>query len=651
MKYILIYILFFASAMALGSGQEVQVLKGQPVFLEFHIKDAAEPPTVLVTEQQTGKKALVVLKKQPGHEDIWYSFLVIRLGDDLPGPQVLQFQTRTGETLIAHSYQTLKGKHDSMAVTLFTDQQAHDDFAKQYEVRAKDEEIHRANALQKNAKSKEDLLLGSEALEALKRERMMQEQEKLSAEDKMKRKAMAVKVAKQASAMYAKGQFKKAESLYSKAKELDPENDSFYFQHGISLYKLGMYTQSLSVLALAEGGDLNQAEYDYYIALNHMKLKEFDRALEEFKEIQDEKDPNFSPIAAFFAGSIEYQFKKYTDAKASFEFVMENTKDPQLDKEAEKMVEEIDRIETFLAASKEVLRYSFNFGLGYDGNILNLPAQNAATDKDGYRSNYGLTLLLRMYHSMTQELSFQALYSDMYSVDTSFTPDATLQSADPQTLQASIPYKLTLSSQKKTYVINLVPSYSILNMDVTGDGRETITKTSGVASDISMSFAADWVASFKVEYVQEDSLLEATTENEDQSGTRGTIGTTQTKLLGLDGKQSLSVDFSYADNVANGKDNTYKQSTIGLTYGFPSFWSASAALRADYTTKDYPDATVLRNDKSINYTYSQYHDVSKTLTLSWALQFNENTSNLSLYTYDKVVANIGLVYTGAFSRD
>jgi tetratricopeptide (TPR) repeat protein len=242
-----------------------------------------------------------------------------------------------------------------------------------------------------NDRIQEQTRLSFEAQEAMKREELLKQQEAKSKEEKEKAKNLAAEKAKQAFAAYQKGKFDDAVKLYEEASSLDPENDVFYYQYGVSLYKVNNFNKSLSILSMAEGGDQNPIEHRYYVALNHLKLNEIDKAVSEFKEIKDEDDKSLSPISAFYAGNIELKQNKFKEAREDFQFVLDKSSDPQLDKEAEAKIEEIDRLEQFYESQKEIYKYVLFVGPQYDGNVLNVATQNLATNSEAIRLQYGVS--------------------------------------------------------------------------------------------------------------------------------------------------------------------------------------------------------------------------------------------------------------------
>ncbi len=497
------------------------------------------------------------------------------------------------------------------------------------------------------AKKAEEKRLSMEEEIAMKRERLRQEQESASAEDKRKRKDKALQLKNQADSAYKAGQYEAAEKLYGEASDLDSENTDFLYKYGVTLYKVGNYNKSLAILGFAEGEDVNSNEKAYYIALGHMKLKEYDKALKEFIELRAEDDPGLSPMASFFAGNIEFQTQKYPEARKSMEYTIDKSSDPQTDKAAEAMLEQIDKIESFMASMKEIFKYSANMGIIYDTNILNISKENLATDVSGYRINYGASFLYHWYRSYVTDFSSQIAMSDFYSMNKSFASDATLQATDPMELSINAPYKSQMQLGKKTYSFDFTPTYKSLYMAPTGGARSEILRTTSFVFEVTTAMSAVWISKFKIDYSMDKSLTTPATVDDDQNANKTTFSTSQIKLLNLKGTETLTGDISYLQNKADGKNNRYAKTSLGVTYGFPSFKESSGSLKLDYSMQPYSETAAARTDKVWSVTYAASKNLNKATSFSLSGQYSNSTSDQPTYTYDKYMITTMLTYTGS----
>lgn len=513
------------------------------------------------------------------------------------------------------------------------------------ELAKKQEEVRRKEQEQEQARIKMEQDL------AIQREEKIRQQQALSAREKQKIRDRAESLAQQAMNAYKVQNYVQAENLFQQATEVDSSNDKFYYQYGVTLYKNGKYNKSLATLSMAEGADVNKNEQAYYIALNQMKLKEYDKALKGFKEIRGENDPELSPVASFFAGNIEYQNQQYSDARTSFEYVVDNSKDPQLDREAENMLEEIDKLENFLSSPKEKFRYNFTAGAIYDQNILNISSSNASTDVGGFRVNYGASLTYHLYKGYRSELSGTASFSDYYSLNTKMQPDATLQAADPMELFFSLPYKMQFDAAKKNYNLDITPGYKNLIMNPDATTRRNILTTTSIGSNLSTAMTGTWLTAYKFEYASDVSQLSPASTDDNSSATKYTLGTTQTYLLDPKGSESIAGDLLFLQNQATGKNNRYLKTALGVTYAFPFIQESSGSFKFDYSSQNYSEASTARVDNILTLTLSNTKDLTKSLNMNLSLQYTNSASDLDVSKYNKFMLTSLFTYSGSVLKE
>ena len=159
---------------------------------------------------------------------------------------------------------------------------------------------------------------------------------------------------KSAQQLISQEKYADAEKLFAQAVELDPTNSTFYYQYAVTLYKLENYNKSVVILRLAQGGEVNEVEKRYYVGMNLLKLREFEGAVTEFDAVQAANNESLSPSAAFFKGVIRFQKEQYDTAKKDFEYVLDNSKDPRLDQQAETYIEQIANVMAFEKEKKKL---------------------------------------------------------------------------------------------------------------------------------------------------------------------------------------------------------------------------------------------------------------------------------------------------------
>tara|TARA_B110001454_G_C12723330_1_gene436743 strand:- start:33390 stop:35402 length:2013 start_codon:yes stop_codon:yes gene_type:complete len=664
-------LLFFSTSMALALGQQITLLENQPIYIEFQTQNKSSNTSqfISVTEVQTKRRASVELMPTVQDKSILTGYFRIQMNLEKYPSQLLEFETKTGNKLYAFVLPNTNTSEKALSVVLFQTEKEWQAYSVQFmnkateDLKKKLQEVKTAKGLNPdqvqdkketivrlNDRIQEQSRLSFETQEALKREELLKQQQAQSEEAKRQSKQQAKILADRADKEYRAGKFQLAATSYQKAYELDPENDSFLYKYGVALYKVGNYNKSLSILSMAEGGDQNQIEHRYYVGLNHLKLNELDKALEDFADIQEEKDVELSPPAAFYAGTIEFQKALYPKAKERYQFVLDNSKDPKLDKKAEARIEEIDRIESFLESQKEILRYNLYTGLQYDGNVLNISTQNLTTGSEAYRLLYGGSLTYYYYRTMSSKYAAEAVLSDMYSVDKNFKSSSTIQAADPLQYGVRLPINYTYTWLKRSFSSNVIPYVFMLNMSDDGGSRKQILNSSGLALDTQWDQDSNKFHIVKFDYVVDKSSLEVSSTDDDQSAKRMSINYNWLKLLNQTGDKSVLADVGYISNASEGKNNTYNKVIVAGTYSFP--WSAKykGSARLDYSDLKYTNNSNERKDTIYGLTLGAAQDLSKRNNISLTLSYLVNNSNVEAYKYNKMVLGFIYSFSGSYSK-
>ena len=109
----------------------------------------------------------------------------------------------------------------------------------------------------------------------------------------------------------------------------------------MTLYRNEKFNEALVIFKIIEDEEQYKAEKPYYMGLTHYRLNELDAALAQFQEVKKHNHEVLSPAASFYEGLILFNQEKYEEAKAPFEFVLDNSKNPKLDEKAESYLDKI----------------------------------------------------------------------------------------------------------------------------------------------------------------------------------------------------------------------------------------------------------------------------------------------------------------------
>lgn len=428
-----------------------------------------------------------------------------------------------------------------------------------------------------------------------------------------------------------------SEAAFRKAIELNPSNRSYHFRHGAALLQMQKHDDSILALRLASGKDINPQEVNYYIGLNHVQLKEYDQAMSMFESIKLSQDPNYGSMASFYQGIVEYTRENYEAAKPHFQYTLDNSSNnPQIDAQAETYIEQIAAILQFEELKKKKWMLTLSLGEQYDSNVLSQPTGDpvgTATDKEGYRTMFMANLSYRPIFSATQEMLIALSYIDMYTLDKSFGSSASLQQADPYVMGISLPYKFIWP----TYQVLFTPGHEITHMDADGAGnREAILRANYLKADNTFIASENYFSNLNLEYRIEDSLLDSSeTPAADADATKISLASVNTYFT--DKKKTTAVigEASYSLNTAKGDDATYNHLEFAAGYLMPIFWESSLMTRLAWFQQKYPDHSLSRADNSTGLSLAMSKAFTTELSGSLSAGYNQNSSNIGDYTYDK----------------
>ncbi len=661
----IISVLLLLVAVPFAFARENKISQSQAILVELHdsVSDADEQ-MIRVRELESGKVTQLTLGKDPSTPQQWTGYFVIQFFKGDTSTKTLDFQTQSGESFSAYTSQDkmiqkviLFKTPEELALfeaNIAEEKQkiAEKQIAKQIIQVAKPKNpttpINKGKVdelVRQQGRLQEATQLSIEEAQEKKRAALLGQQQKMSAEAKNKKTSEAADLAKRADKLYKARKFKEAEKHYAQATDLDPAEDSYLYRYGISLYKVGNYNKSLAILSMADVDSDLSVEKDYYIALNNLKLKNHDKALKQFVEIREENSPEFSPISSFYAGSIESQQQKFADARKSLEYTIDNSKDPKLDRSAENMLEEIDRLESFYESKKEKFRFSIFTGLLYDTNVLNTAENNAATDTKAWRLFYGVSALAILFRDLSSDLGAKLSYSDYYSMDSKLQKSADIQSADSMDIGVTLPYHLDFKAGKRNFNIEVIPGYKNTFLPNSEGVRKVATKSTELSTTLSSPMKQDLYLSGRLDIGADQSMLDASFGDDDLSATRYGVTIIPTQMLDLKGEKTLTGELGYLFNNAAGKNNRYSKMSLAATVSYPTYYKGTATLRADYAIQDYKAATTPRKDTSIALTAGYSKDLTKQWNMLLSLQATTASSDVEIYKYNKYLVTSLFTYT------
>jgi hypothetical protein len=682
------FIFGLISCLSHFSPAQVKVSSSKPVRLEYKSKvwnkssTAIDNPSVLLRDSQSKKMVRVQLEETDVDSGLFWGSYSVTFGEQDLTPEIyfppqslltnpnsmatIEAMIKDG-TLIRKPYFIRDEGKGSHILTIFDSKeqaiQALEDYRK-LRTQTKSpvgEAALQAQALAEKEKAQKDALAKAAAdadmrakLENDERGRIeyfKKQFDLLSPAEKAKRQQEAKLVVQKGMGEYGKGNYKDAGISFAKSIELDPYFTSFYFQYGISLYQIKEYNRSLAILNMSKDSEVNVAEKNFYMGAIHMELKEIDTAIGKFDIAKAQKDPKYSALAAFYAGLLQYSAEKYEQAKANFEFVLDNSSDPKMDSQAETYIEQIANALAFKKEQEKKYLLNANLGLIYDSNILSIARSqlDQQTELAGYRWAYGGSIERRFLYTVEKDFSAILSASDMYSTNKSFAAEKTFQDTDPLSASIYFPFHLKGKAFDKGYQMTVNPGFETMFMNADGTGsRESIMDAIVLKNDHTFIMSNTWFATYALEFRSETYKIEASKGTDDDStATKIALSTTQTFFQNDKKTEAWIGELGMSQNTAKGANSTYNRLDFAATYMAPWKWDTTWTTRLALYYADYNTHTTGRKDTDAALTLGLNKPLSEKVSAALSGTYTNNASTLESSDYNKYVIMTTFTWTNS----
>lgn len=473
-----------------------------------------------------------------------------------------------------------------------------------------------------------------EQIEKQKAEERSRQEKLISERERAARKEKAAMLAEEGMALYDKSDYAAAEVKFHESVTLDPENKNYYFKYGVTLYRNQKFNEALVTLRLADLDAKTEIEKKYYMGLAHYRLAELDHAQRNFAEVAKSGDPIMGPSAEFYSGVISFTQEKYEAAKKSFETVIDTSKDPHMDEQAE---DYLDRIASAMVYRK-MREHKFSvmgvLGLMYDSNVLLYP-DNAADQ--GLPTDVADLRLLTI-----TEVGYRPVFNEHHEwsviLNAGLTNSAKNQSApaDPYIYNLSLPYSYKGVLWNKGYKFTAKPAHEILYMDPSATGKKSLVLTSELLTlENTFVMSKNWFSSYVFEYRHDASTAPDSTGPDNESANKFSIRAIQSVFLDKSRKQAVMGNLGFVDNVAIGANKRYLRYEIGANYIKPIFWNSSLTAGLNIYQLHYPSASTSRDDRNLTVSLGMIKPIRDWVTWGVTGSYTKNNSTVSQYQYTK----------------
>lgn len=489
-------------------------------------------------------------------------------------------------------------------------------------------------------------------LEAQKLAALLAKQAALDAAEKERRKKQAEKLSAEAFKLFQDGKLQEATDAFAKALEFDPDNHAYYFQYGVALYKLEKTDKSITYLSLADGPQVNAAEKNFYLGLNHFKLKAYDRALESFDKVIETKNPELSASATFYKGIIHFEKKDWIPARDAFQKVLDTSSDKALDQRAEQYIELILRTQQFETERKRKWQFTSTFGEQYDSNVTlasdSSLSQGSATNVAGYRSMFMGSGRYRPIYDEWHEFATQLDLVYMYTVDQSFSYVQSLANADPLVASLTAPWAYKGLLFGKGYKLDVIPGYESITMSADGNVSKEIIHSYVLNITNLVVMHERLFSNFNMEVRRDQNEISSLTGDNDSTAVKVKLVYSNLHMIPEKKGSMYTSEADVTFNQAEGKNASYNRLDLSVGYIRPFYWDTSATLKFAYYWLNYPLKSDNRTDSDYTFTAGLSKKLNDTYSTGFISTYAINNSSADASTYKKWTAMVTLSALTAF---
>lgn len=480
-------------------------------------------------------------------------------------------------------------------------------------------------------------------METKRRQKVKDDAKSWSASETKTNKNNASKLIKEGVQKTKAQDFKNSVNDFFTASDSIPNNEDIYEQYGVSLFRDKKFNQSIVVLELSEPSANRTVEKDFYLGMNYYQLKDYENAIKYFDKVITANDKSFSATAAFYKGSALIELKEFEKSKEAFQYVLDNSTDPEMDKRAEKFIEySLDR-KALEEKRSNWLFFDGVLGLIYDSNIIlandQAREQGTVTDEEGWRFLTQLTAKARPYYSESDEINIAVDVTNLKSFDTGFKHNPEAAKADPLLVGLSVPWTHRGTLSGKGYFFDLAPGYETIIMDLDGTGQSTITKSIKLDFNNTLVINKNWITKGDWFFSSNDSNINGDATGADSFAAG--LKLSSIFIINKDLERYLIPEFSYRINDAKSATYNFNRADIAVTFTSSIFENIMWNNRFAFYLANY------KNDRTDNnYTLSSGISTRISSHWNWGLMgsYIVNDSTTSSYNKYNIVTTFSFSY-------
>ena len=419
----------------------------------------------------------------------------------------------------------------------------------------------------------------------------------------------------------ALGDYEKALAVYKEALRLDSSLVEAYPDMGICLYQMGRYQEALKIFTLAEQLRVpDQATVLFYSGLasyqigNYVDCKRF---MERCREV----DPDFEFVCRYYEGLTDAYLGRYSSARRELTSLLTVHQQPVREAAADSL--------KILETGGKPFRFSFEFGLEYDDNVILQPEAEPLPSEVSNQGDWRLvtqaSFLYRKEFRMSELTISSSLYhcfhSQLSSYDLTGSSSSLVISSNSNTFQPTLEYKYDYYS---------VGSEKYLD-------RHSISTSATIPSGY--SFKSQFFLSIETTCFFQPSLVPA----DSRDSTAYLYGVKFSMPFSGDGFFSFGA--AYKLNNAEGANWDYHSPQTWLQLTMPLGHSRNTlSLSGTFEHLDFDHVNSLfgsvRDDNRLTLKSSIVFRLNKNWNLSIGHTYIHNNPTLHAYEYERNISSI-----------
>lgn len=411
----------------------------------------------------------------------------------------------------------------------------------------------------------------------------------------------------------------------------------------IALYNKKQFTEAIETLESIDSAKEQYPQWHYYYAINLVRLKEYETAMNHFEEFVRRVEVSQTAKAYYYIGLLQFYKEDYDKALNSLELSLDVSDDPKLDKMTELLIDKAIRYQSYYDNSQ---KFNFSVLAGYtaDSNPVKLSADSLSENLNAHVFNYGFSTSYKVVNKYSFVVEPTLAVLDSYTLDSKLKANSTLQTGDALQVLLSVPFRFFNDSIKNPDKYDL--SINFISMYLPVNSKRELSLSSIYSKLLVSSVLSE---RYLIRYggsLSYDQSHGVSSSDDDASGLRLNLQSTVDYIYSKDESKNLFWDLAAELASSKGINTKHNRYSTGVGYNFPSMYKTSSSLRLGFEGLSYPEKSSPRSDQQLNFSLNVSRDLTDSSAVLMTGKFISNSSNTDLYKYTDIA--FGIQYTKSF---